>query len=407
MRILFCNYEYPPLGGGGGVTTSLLAQELAKRHEVTVLTSQAFGLPLEKSEGRVKVVRVPVFFRRKESVASLLSMATFIPRAIQRGRKLLKSNNYDLINTHFVLPSGPVGDALSRYGKVPNLLFLHGGDLYDPSKSTSPHRHLLLRAWIRMLLKRADVVAAHSRDVFECARRFYNPQIEGVQIPAMIKKPPIKKGCREQYGCKADETLLVAVGRLVARKAVDQLILLMDSLGKERTRLIIIGTGPEEQSLKDEVSKRPLNNRILFLGHLPESEKLRILQMCDIYVSSSQHEGFGLVFLEAMAAGLPIICYDKGGHTDFLADNSTGFVVPLNDLKSFGQRCLRLIKDRALRVGMGQYNLRLVKEFFVENCAKRYEYHFEELVYQATRFRSAQTFAVTPHSRKWQPLPRR
>ena len=107
MRILFCNYEYPPLGGGGGVTTSLLAQELAKRHEVTVLTSQALGLPLEKSEGRVKVVRVPVFFRRKESVASLLSMATFIPRAIHRGRKLLQSNSYDLINTHFVLPSGP------------------------------------------------------------------------------------------------------------------------------------------------------------------------------------------------------------------------------------------------------------------------------------------------------------
>ena len=120
MRILFCNYEYPPLGGGGGVINALLVQELAKRHEITVLTSQGLGLPRESIENGLRVVRVPVFFRRQEAVANLASMLAFIQMGITGGRNLLRQDQYDLINTHFVLPTGPVGDALSRFAGIPN-----------------------------------------------------------------------------------------------------------------------------------------------------------------------------------------------------------------------------------------------------------------------------------------------
>src|SRR3954453_13825963 len=80
MQILFANYEYPPIGGGGGVVMAALAAELTKRgHDVTVLTSQAFGLPGESVEDGVRVIRVPVFFRRHMAVANLPSMAAYLP----------------------------------------------------------------------------------------------------------------------------------------------------------------------------------------------------------------------------------------------------------------------------------------------------------------------------------------
>ena len=60
LRILFCNYEYPPLGGGGGVINALLAEELAKKHDVTVLTSRCMGLPEESVENGVRIIRLPV-----------------------------------------------------------------------------------------------------------------------------------------------------------------------------------------------------------------------------------------------------------------------------------------------------------------------------------------------------------
>lgn len=382
MRILFCNYEYPPLGGGGGVINALLARELAKRHEVTVLTSQGLGLPRESVEDGVRIVRVPVFFRQQVTVANLLSMLAFIPMGIKVGKELVRNNTYDVITTLFVLPSGPVGDALARFGRIPHVLSILGGDLYDPSKRLSPHRHWLLRAWNRWLLRRSDIVIGGSFNTLENMRLFYTPEIEGVRIPLGIgiRRPQRDTTCRMSYGFGEDEILFVTVGRLVPRKAVSQLIRMMNILREENVRLLIVGSGPEEASLREEVRKRGLENRVCFLGQVDEAEKFRILQMCDCYVSTSQHEGFGLVFLEAMACGLPIVCYNHGGQTDFLKHRVTGYLPLLNDLNSFIEHCRSLIRDRELRLRIGHENLQRVNDLFIDRCAQRYEEVFVEAI---------------------------
>ena len=387
MRILFCNFEYPPLGGGGGVINALLAGELAKRHEVTVLTSQGPGLPEERVEDGVRVIRVPVFFRKQETAANLLSMFAYLPMGIRGGKRLLSRASFDVINTHFALPTGPVGDALSRRAGIPNVLSVHGGDLYDPSKFTSPHRHPMLRAWVRRLLRRADAVVGQSSNTLQNMRRFYAPELEGMRIPLGIKRPKNESAARGTYRIGQDEILLVTVGRLVARKAVSQLVSMMGSLRQEKVRLLVIGTGPQEADLKAECRKSGLEDRVRFLSHVEEAEKFRILRMCDLYVSTSQHEGFGLVFLEAMASGLPIVCYDHGGQTDFLENGATGYLIPLNDRGGFEQACGLLIKDRDLRRRMGQENLQRVQEFFIDRCAERYERVFSDVVTHYKRSR--------------------
>lgn len=396
MRILFCNYEYPPLGGGGGVINALLAEEMAKHHDVTVLTSQGLGLPRYSVENDVEIVRAPTVMRREEAVASFGSMLSFIPSGIWAGRQLLGRKQFDIINTHFVLPTGPVGHILSRIGSIPNVLSLHGGDLYDPSKALSPHRHWPFRLSIRYLLRNADMVAGQSNNTLENMRRFYTPEITGERIPLAIQRPSVKCPPRAKYGFSDGDVLLVTVGRIIARKQNDQLIKMLARLqqgtsrmattASERTndvaaaRLLIIGAGPDEDALRQCAEEHGVADRVHFMGFVEEQEKLELLSMSDIYVSTSQHEGFGLVYLEGMACGLPIVCYNHGGQTDFLIDGKTGYLVELDDLTAFEERCRYLIADRDKRAGIRSHNLDYVQEFFIDSCARRHETLFNQTI---------------------------
>jgi glycosyltransferase involved in cell wall biosynthesis len=377
MRILLCNYEYPPLGGGGGVVTGFLAGELARRHAVTVLTSGALGLPRDTVEpGGVRVVRVPVPFRRHTAVATVPSMLAFVARALEAGSRLVGRDGYDIVNTHFVLPTGPVGDRLAHASGIPNVLSLHGGDLYDPSKRLSPHRHAILRVWIRRLLRRADAVVGQSENTINNMRRFYTCDVPATRIPLGIPRPLVHAGSRRRFGCHDHEVLLLTIGRLVARKAVHQLIAMMERFRGQPVRLLIVGSGPAADALRAEVGRRALDEHVRLLGQLSEAEKFEVLTIADAYVSTSQHEGFGLVFLEAMARGLPVVAYDHGGQSDFLRDTETGFVVPLNDLDRFTDRCRRLVESRTLRRALGARARAVAEELYIDRCAALYEATF-------------------------------
>ncbi len=380
MKILFCNYEYPPLGGGGGVINALLAGELAKRHEVTILTSQGLDLPHLEIVNNVRIIRVPVFFRRQKAAANIPSMLAYLPMGISAGKKLLDSESFDIINTHFALPSGPVGEALSRYAHIPNILSVHGGDLYDPSKFASPHRHLILRYWIKKLLRRADAVVGQSKNTLSNMQAYYTPEIEGIRIPLGINRPEAVNPKREEFGFSDKEFLFVTVGRLVARKAINQLINIMSNFKGKPVHLLVVGSGPQEQTLQDKASELGIESQIHFMGHVSDHAKQKILNISDVFVSTSQHEGFGIVYLEAMAAGLPVICYDYGGQTDFLDNEQTGYVIKLNDQDVFTESCKKLLEDRESRTSMGQENINRMEELFIDNCARCYDDVFAKVI---------------------------
>lgn len=380
MRILFCNYEYPPLGGGGGVINADLAESLASKHEVTILTSQAMGLPRESEINGVRILRVPVFFRRKLAAANIPSLLTYIPMGIKSGKSLLRKETFDVINTHFAIPSGPVGDSLARFAGIPNVLSVHGGDLYDPSKFTSPHRHAILRKWISTLLRRADHVVGQSRNTVQNVQQYYTPEIQASRIPLGIKRPPKIEAHREDYGFSPDDILLVTVGRLVGRKAVDQLLENINQLDNQRVHLLVIGDGPQMPVLRELTEKLGLEDRIHFYGFTDEDEKFRLLHIADVFVTTSQHEGFGLVFLEAMAFGLPIVCYNHGGQEDFLENERTGFFVPLNNRELFIKSCRTLIQEPSLRKIISEENQSRVEDYYIEHCAAQYEALFHQVI---------------------------
>ncbi|MFQ5889865.1 MAG: glycosyltransferase family 4 protein [Gemmatimonadota bacterium] len=381
MNILMFNYEYPPIGGGGGIVHSLLAEELARRHRVCVITS-AYGdhAPRHENHNGVEIHRVPVVGRTDRDVATVRSLMSYVPAAWLRAMTLLRREAFEVINAHFAVPTGVASVHVARLANLPHVMTLHGGDIYDPSKSLSPHRIAPLRWTIVNVLRRSDRVVADSTNTRDNVYRYYNYRDPIDVIPLGIRKPEVPQASRADLGLPSRVFLAVTVGRLVKRKALDELLKAVKRCGCEAVHLVVVGGGPERTQLERLTAELGLVDRVHFMGYVDETRKWQILECSDAYVSSSMHEGFGLVYLEAMAAGLPVITYDHGGQTDFLRDGDTGVLVRVGHLEALAVAIRRLAAAPDLIARIGRSNRTRWEEHRIERCANAYEALFERAV---------------------------
>src|SRR5438067_13510359 len=100
-------------------------------------------------------------------------------------------------------------------------------------------------------------------------------------------------------------------------------------------------------------------------GFVSEEQKYQYLRAADVFVSTTSHEGFGLMYVEGMFCRLPIITYDHGGQADFLENGKTGFLVSFNNREAFRQRVEWLIQNPEVRKSMGGYNVALSQQFTI------------------------------------------
>jgi glycosyltransferase involved in cell wall biosynthesis len=389
MKILICNYEYPPIGGGGGITTQRLAEELVKRHFVTVITSAFRELPKHEIQNGVEIHRVPVFHRKNAETATLLSMASYFPSSLLKGVALCRKEKFDVINSHFAVPTGPSAVILSKVFRIPHVLSIHGGDVFDPSKSLSPHKSWGLHGLVQSIINSSDMVLPQSSNIEQNTRKYYRIRKPIRIIPHAIKRPAFEVCERQVFGFSTDDILLITIGRLIHRKAIHHLITMVSRINDPKVKLLILGDGPERQSLEGYVARLGLTQRVFFSGWVAEEQKFQLLNTSNVYVSSTLHEGFGLIFCEAMACGLPIVTFDNGGHTDFLVDGRSGFLVPAGDLDTLRERVEILAYQPDLRSRFGSFNKGLVENFFIERCASEYEEMFAELSVRSTLARTA------------------
>jgi len=380
MKILFINQEYPPVIGGGGIASSQIAEELAKYHDVSVITSRFKGLEKYEVKNNVHIYRVPVFNRKIENASGVLCKIVFIPFAILQGISLIKEKEYNIINTHFVIPSGAVGFVLSKLLKTPNIISIHGGDIYDPSKKLSPHRYYLLRKFVKFLLDHSNKIIAQSKNTKNNAVRYYKPNKNIEIIPLGFVEPNFKKFSRKDLKVSEEEIILISIGRLVKRKGYNYAIEAIAKLPYQNVKYLIVGDGPEKANLENLAKRLGVSDKVIFLGFLPEEKKFQYLSISDIYVLSSLHEGFGICLLEAMYCGLPIVATNNGGQTDFLEDGENGFLVPVGDADLLAKKIEILYNNSDLRQTMSHNNLKKIKDFYIKNIAVKYDKLFKEII---------------------------
>ena len=379
LKVLIINYEFPPLGGGGGVASYDLALEWEKHGQVDVLTSNFSGLEAYKNVNGINVYRTKIFFRKSRDAATFLSMLSFLLTGFIEGFKLCRKNRYDVINTHFAVPSGPLGYILGRMFGIPNVLSLHGGDIYDPSKKMSPHKSKIFSRVVKFILNRADRIVAQSSNTRDNTIKYYNPVKEVEIIPLAFHPPVIVKSSREKLGLDKDSFYFITIGRLVKRKSIETILQALSGISNKKIKLLVVGDGPEMEFLQSMAASLNLTERVTFPGYIADEEKYSFLKNADAFILTSLHEGFGIVFMEAMFTGLPIVCTNHGGQVDFLTDKENALLIDVGDVESCRKSMLKIYKDSSLYNLMSKNNKKKVKNFYAESVAAEYLKIFNEI----------------------------
>lgn len=279
------------------------------------------------------------------------------PWMVQRINSMVKEVGADFVVLDPALPLGLVGPALS----VPYMVVLHGAEV------TVPGRLPVSKQILGRVLRGAEhVIAAGgypSREGNHAAGRDLTTTIvpPGVDTNRFVPlSPDQRREARFKFGFADDEEIVLGISRLVPRKGFDTVIRAVAQLAphRPRLRLVIASTGRDEDRLKKLASE--LSAPVTFLGRVPHDDLPALYGCADVFSmmcrnrwGGLEQEGFGIVFVEAAACGVPQIAGDSGGAAEAVEDGVTGFVMDdPTDASGLAARLVRILDNPELRASM-------------------------------------------------------
>ena len=355
-RVLITSYS----GELGGMELRMAqeAQLLGKAGYDSVLGLRRFpgfaawAQGLRRRQLRVEVYEPPLF------VEHWAWRRWNLLRARLAGARPLRRLRPDLVHVAFCWTTyGASILWLARRCRLPAVVSVHNAFPLEP-----------LSAWQRPLLQEAfrgvkgvyAVSPSAMRHFLDLYRGMLAPATRlavipnGVDTDAFTVSPQRRLQARQQLGLPPDALVIGCVARLSAQKRPQALLALFTRLLPQfpRLYLVLAGTGPLEDLLREQVRAAGLQGRVLLAGFQPRIDLL--MPAFDLHLLLSKNEGFGIATIEAMACGVPVVGTDVPGTRDILHDSAGGLLLPLDDEEAACRAVAGLLRDPARRRRMGQ-----------------------------------------------------
>jgi rhamnosyl/mannosyltransferase len=359
MKILHVYKDYAPVLGGIENHIRWQAEGMCARgHDVGVLVTNLTGHTTHEIINGVAVAKCA----RHLNVSSAPVAAT-LPHYLQRlGRDV------DIVHLHAPYPPGELAQLLTRVGRC-TVITYHS----DIIKQATLLR--FYAPFLRQILKQADKILV-SNPPYVQSSPFLQPiaaedptKIEivhfGIDLQRFAPSPAVTARAAELRAQFGPGPLILFVGRLRYYKGVDVLVRAMAQV--DGARCLIVGNGPEEKTIRALITEHELADRVSLTGSLLDADLPAIYHAADLFVLPSIHrsESLGIVLLEAMAAGLPLISTELGTGTSYVnRHDETGLVAPPGDVDALAAAINRLLGDEDLRRRFGEAALRRARRHF-------------------------------------------
>lgn len=292
------------------------------------------------------------------------------PAAVFRLRRLLAEHDPDVIHTHRIVLPYVLAAAYERRQSIVHTV-------HSPVSNSLPlSQRLLLRLGIRLGIRTVAVAHAIKEDLsktFKTRSGTIDVIHNGIPLDHYKTDQNRRSAWREREGFAAGDLLYVCVARLSAPKNQALLINSFAGVAREdnRGKLLLVGDGPDRSELERVARTNDIGHRVYFLGNRRDIPD--ILSGSDIFVLSSDWEGYPLSVLEASAAGLPVVSTDVGAIDEIVSRGVTGLLVPPGDRAALQEALMRLSGDADFRMEAGRAAIDQAHAHFgLEQMANRY-----------------------------------
>lgn len=391
MKILMLSWEYPPKNVGGlSNHVFYLSQALKKMgHEIHVITCEEGEAPVEENNNGVYVHRVTPYKIETNDFAKWVMQLNFA--MVEEATRLINySGKFDLIHAHDWL-SAFAAKALKWSFKIPTVSTIHATEYgRNGGIRTDMQRYISSTEWF-LTYESWKVVACSNymrqqvRDVFALPWEKIWVIPNGVE-PENFNFDFEQSEFRRKYA-DDNEKIVFYVGRHVFEKGIHLLIEAAHEIVNRynNVKFIIAGTGPMTEELKNRVRQMGIESKVSFVGYMKDEDRDRLYKVANAAVFPSLYEPFGIVALEAMAAGCPVVVSDTGGLSEIVEHKVNGLKSINGIPQSIADNVSELLYDDNLADKLKKNALKTVYEKYTWDKVAALTVNMYEMVREEVR----------------------
>jgi len=351
MRICMLTWEFPPRIVGGIARHCLgLSKALAKLgHEVYVVTLEFPGTPLFEDVDGVKVYRVLIELGHPNFIIWTFIFNHFMEKKVA---ELSRSVKFDVIHIHDWL-TAEAGVSSKHFLNKSLVSTVHSTEVGRSQGLHNPDSFLIdgIEWW--MTYEAKQVIVCSNSVKWELESHFNLPHDKITVIPNGVEISNFnlninREEVKRRYGIKPNERIVLFIGRLVPQKGVDTLIKAVPLIIQRHRdiKILIAGDGWSRTYLEELAKSMGLGDHVRFLGFISDWELADLMVAADVLVIPSVYEPFGIVALEGMAAGTPVVATNIGGLSEIIEHDRTGVLVYPRNPESIAWGVNRVLSDR-------------------------------------------------------------